>query len=68
MRFWCEMVPSHALVRLTPLSPALGNGKVSAGIVLWVLYPSGTLFLTRMLTLSSEDCVSADSGGDKGEI
>jgi len=46
----------------------LGNGNSSTGIVLWVLYPSGTLFLTRMPTVSSEDCVSAGIGGDMGEI
>jgi hypothetical protein len=46
----------------------LGNGNSSTGIVLWVLYPSGTLFLTRMPTVSSEDCVAAGIGGDMGEI
>lgn len=46
----------------------LGIGNSSVGMVLWVLYPSGTLFLTRMPTVSSEDCVSAGIGGDMGEI
>lgn len=46
----------------------LGNGNSATGMVLCVLYPSGTLFLTRMPTLRSEDCVSAGSGGDSGDV